>query len=186
MDLTITIGPLTTLSAEMLAELNRGYTSSARYRASKSEGPERTTFTLEWEMLPAPYVKHWDSDEEELARYQEIATEGHSLAAYEADRQVALALCEPRRWNGTLWIWEFHVAESHRRHGIGRRLMDTVAVLARQDGFRALGLETQNTNTPAITFYRAVGFEIDAIDLSLYTNTDATDGEVAIFMKRKL
>jgi ribosomal protein S18 acetylase RimI-like enzyme len=46
--------------------------------------------------------------------------------------------------------------------------------------------ETQNTNVPAITFYRRVGYEIDGVDLSYYTNRDMTDFEVAIFMKRKL
>jgi ribosomal protein S18 acetylase RimI-like enzyme len=47
-------------------------------------------------------------------------------------------------------------------------------------------VETQNTNLPAIRFYRAVGFEIEAVDLSYYTNHDTLDGEVAIFMKRKV
>jgi ribosomal protein S18 acetylase RimI-like enzyme len=46
--------------------------------------------------------------------------------------------------------------------------------------------ETQDTNQPAIAFYRAVGFEIEAVDLSYYTNHDLAGGEVAIFMKRKL
>lgn len=32
----------------------------------------------------------------------------------------------------------------------------------------------------------ALGFELDGIDLSPYTNRDAVDGEVALFMKRKL
>jgi ribosomal protein S18 acetylase RimI-like enzyme len=43
-----------------------------------------------------------------------------------------------------------------------------------------------NTNVPAISFYRQVGFSMDGVDLSYYTNRDLTDGEVAIFMKRKL
>ena len=46
--------------------------------------------------------------------------------------------------------------------------------------------ETQNYNVPAIEFYRKVGFEIEGIDLSYYSNRDMTEGEVAIFMKRKL
>ncbi|MDE2700419.1 MAG: hypothetical protein OXI23_16220 [Gemmatimonadota bacterium] len=38
---------------------------------------------------------------------------------------------------------------------------------------------------PAIDFYRGVGFEVEGVDLSYYTNSDV-DGEVAVFMKRKL
>jgi ribosomal protein S18 acetylase RimI-like enzyme len=64
--------------------------------------------------------------------------------------------------------------------------MDSLAELAGQRGFRALVCETQNYNVPAIQFYRKLGFEIDGIDLSYYTNDDMTGGEVALFMKRKL
>jgi hypothetical protein len=31
-----------------------------------------------------------------------------------------------------------------------------------------------------------MGFTLDGIDLSLYTNEDWPDGEIALFMKRKL
>ncbi len=131
-------------------------------------------------------MKRWErSDDEEQLRYQQYVTEGYSLGAFDGDRLVGFALTEPRTWNRTLWVWEFHVSETYRRRGIGRQLMEALAEKASQARFRCLGLETQSTNVPAITFYRAVGFEIEAIDLSLYTNTDIIDGEVAIFMKRK-
>ncbi len=183
----IKIRHLTSISAREVHEIGSGYTSPARYTVSKVESPERTVITLELTPLDTPYVKHWDlSDPEEEKSYQQHLAQGYSLGAYDGDRLVGLALIEPRRWNRTFFILEFHVAEAYRRRGIGRQLMQAVLDRARQDGFRTLALETQSTNLPAITFYRAVGFEIDALDLSLYTNTDAVDGEVAIFMKRKL
>jgi streptothricin acetyltransferase len=183
----IEIRPLASLSADQVHEIGGGYTSPARYIVRKAESVESTVITLELTPLDSPYVKRWEqSDEEEWARYQQFVARGYSLGAYEGEDLVSFALNEPRRWNGTLWVWEFHVAESHRRRGIGRQLMEAVVDKARQTGFRVVGLETQSTNIPAISFYRAVGFEIDALDLSLYTNTDAADGEVAIFMKRKL
>ncbi len=183
----IEIRSLTSISADEVHEIGGSYTSPARYTVHKTESYERTVFTLELTPLEEPYVKHWDkSDAEEEALYQQYVAKGYSLAAYEGDRLVGLALTEPRKWNRTLFIWEFHVAASHHRKGIGRRLMEAVVEKARQGGFRILALETQSTNLPAITFYRAVGFEIDALDLSFYTNTDAIDGEVALFMKRKI
>ncbi len=42
-----------------------------------------------------------------------------------------------------------------------------------------------NTLVPAIDFYRAVGFAVEGIDLSYYTNDDLNN-EVAVFMKRRL
>lgn len=115
-----------------------------------------------------------------------FAGQEYSLGAYDGDRLVGLVVCETHRWNQAVWIWELKVATTHRRRGIGQRLVEAVAERTAADGLRAVGLETQSTNVPAIDFYRAVGFELDGIDLSFYTNTDATDGEVAFFMRRKL
>ena len=64
-----------------------------------------------------------------------------------------------------------------------------IAIAERRDWNRTLWVmvcETQSTNVPAIEFYRKVGFEVEGIDLSYYSNDDAPDGEVANFMKRKL
>jgi ribosomal protein S18 acetylase RimI-like enzyme len=182
----IEIRSLTSLSEDEMQEIAGGYTSPARYAVRKEESVERTVITLELTQLDSPYIKHWErSDAQEFKRYQQYVAEGYSLGAYEGDRLVGIALAEPRRWSRSLWVWEFHVAETHRRRRIGRLLMDAMVEKAHQAGFRNIGLETQSTNVPAIAFYRAVGFEIEALDLSFYTNTDAIDGEVAIFMKRK-
>ena len=64
--------------------------------------------------------------------------------------------------------------------------MEAMADKAKEAGMRVIVCETQNYNVPAIEFYRKVGFEIEGIDLSYYSNRDMTEGEVAIFMKRKL
>ena len=183
----IEIRSLTELPAEALSQEDTRYTSTEKYVAHKTEDSQRTVISLELTPLDAPYIKQYLSkDDEEMQRYQQYAREGHSLGAYDGDTLVGLALTEARWWNRTLWLWEFYVAATHRRQGIGRRLMEALAEKARQAGFRVITLETQNTNAPAIAFYRSAGFEIESIDLSFYTNHDVTDGEVAIFMKRKL
>lgn len=184
--ISIAIRPLTGLTRSELDEVNRGYTSTARYAASKIETDEQTTIRLQYQPLEKPYVKQWDSDDEEMQRYQEIAAMGYSLGAFQGEKLVGLSLAEPHLWNRSLWIWEFHIASDYRRAGLGRRLMDAQAELAKAKGLRVLVCETQNYNVPAIRFYRRAGFEVGGIDLSYYTNTDMQDGEVAIFMKRKL
>ncbi len=121
-----------------------------------------------------------------VQRYSAIVQAGHSFAASDEGRCVALALSEVQDWNASLTIWEIHVAPTHQRLGIGRRLMETVMDHARSLHLRQLMCETQSTNVPAIRFYRALGFVLDGLDLSLYSNQDYPDGEVAIFMKRNL
>ena len=64
-----------------------------------------------------------------------------------------------------------------------RLLVETAVSLK----LRALVCETQSLNVPAIRFYRKMGFTLDGIDLSYYTNEDYHPTQnVAIFMKYKL
>jgi ribosomal protein S18 acetylase RimI-like enzyme len=178
--------PLTYLDADRFRELAAGYTSEARYVVIKKEDENRTQFTLNLVSLRKPYVKKWEQDETTEAHYQEIIDQGLSLGAIDRGELIGLAICERRAWNRSLWVWEFHIHPERRGEGIGHQLMQVVFASAKQAGCRVVVCETQNTNVPAISFYRKLGFEIDAIDLSYYTNKDVSDGEVAIFMKHKL
>jgi ribosomal protein S18 acetylase RimI-like enzyme len=178
------IKTLTQLDQADLHRIMCGYTSTEIYVVSKEESPERTTISLELVTLDQPYVKQWtDDDGGEYAACFEYEL---SLGVYDGELLVGLALAEAREWNKSLWIWQFGVDADYKRRGIGRRLMDELAHRATKAGLRIMVAETQNTNVPAIRFYRAAGFEIDAIDLSYYPNHDVTDFEVAVFMKRRL
>lgn len=182
----IEIKPLERFDPEALLRLVGGYVSGERYAVRKEEARERTAVILERESLERIYVKRWTYQADDHERYEWVVQQGLSLGAYDGGELVGMALAERQDWNRTLWIWEFGVAEAHRRQGVGRRLMEAIAGVARSIGMRVLLCETQNTNVPAIDFYRAVGFELEGIDLSYYTNEDVDEGEVALFMKRKL
>lgn len=171
----------------MLQRLITGYETDEIYRVKRSETDTLTTFEIRLTSLPQRFVKRYDQlDSTTTERYAAIVQTGHSFAAYDEGQCVALAISEVQSWNASLMIWEFHVAPLHHGRGIGRRLMETVADHARSQHLRLLVCETQSTNVPAIRFYRALGFVLDGIDLSLYTNQDYPDGEIAIFMKRYL
>jgi len=53
-------------------------------------------------------------------------------------------------------------------------------------GLRIIVWETQTTNVPAIRAARRLGFQLESIDISYYTNADYPAGEMAVFMKRRL
>jgi streptothricin acetyltransferase len=38
----------------------------------------------------------------------------------------------------------------------------------------------------AMRFYRAVGFAVEGVDVSYYSNEDYPDGEIAVFMKLRV
>lgn len=181
----ITIRPLRQLTRTAAERVIGGYISSQKYYVARSLSGEKITITLTLVDLPGPYVKRFPLDDETFELYQNALSLGYSLGAYHGETLVGLAIAEARRWNNSLWVWEFGVAENYRRQGIGRLIMESLAEMAAEKGLRCLVCETQNTNVPAINFYRQLGFEIDGIDLTYYTNHDIECGEVALFMKRK-
>jgi ribosomal protein S18 acetylase RimI-like enzyme len=183
----ITIQPLTTFRPDDLETVMPGYTSTEKYAITRHESGDQISFQLRLVPLTAPYVKVWDfRDPVMIDQYENCIKTGLSLGAFDGPQMVGIAICEAQVWNRSLAIWEFGVTASHRQRGIGRDLINAVAACARQQNLRVLVAETQNTNVPAIRFYRSVGFELDGLDLSYYSNEDMESGEVALFMKRKV
>jgi ribosomal protein S18 acetylase RimI-like enzyme len=180
------IKPLTALNIDYFHHLSNGYTSTEKYVVTKSETSDQTTITLLRQKLDQPYFKNWEDNPDLEAHYAEVIQQGLSLGLYSGTDLVGVAIAEKRAWNRHLWVWEFHIDPAYQGQGYGRKLMDHLAELGKQAGCRVIVCETQNTNAPAIHFYRRVGFEIGAVDLSYYTNKDPEEFEVAIFMKRYL
>jgi len=180
----IEIKPLTQFDAVRFREISSGYTSPAMYKVSRSETDSLTTISLNLQELDAVYKKQWQPNIEMETYYSRVIEQGLSLGIYDGNRMVGIAIAEKRTWNRTLWVWEFHIDQDYHQKGLGRQLIDRLAEIGRTANCRVIVCETQNTNVPAIRFYRKVGFEVGAIDLSYYTNKDVTDFEVAVFMKR--
>jgi ribosomal protein S18 acetylase RimI-like enzyme len=177
------IRPLESLDAETINRLNRGYRSAEKYGVTKHETADATEINLTLIGLDPPTTKRFEPDDDLNAHYIEVVKNGHSFGAWEDDTLVGMAICEHETWNNTLKVWEFHIAGSHQGQGLGRALMERVQKHAREKEMRVIACETQNTNVPAIRFYRRMGFEMGAIDLSFYSNEDVENGEVAVFMK---
>ncbi len=182
----IDIRPLDPFTPSELLRVAAGYTSSIRYVIDYTDEPDMISLTARRVVVDEPYAKAWEFDNEELVRYEQAREAGYSFGAYDGVQLVGLVIVEPRAWNRSLWVWEFHVAPTHQQQGIGRRLMDTLADEAAAGDFRVLVCEAQATNGVGIDTYRRLGFRLEGIDLSHYTNADYPDGEVAVFMKRRV
>lgn len=183
----IEVRPLTKLDATELKRIASGYSSDSKYVVMHVDSASRASIDLRLVALKQPFVKKYDHfDAETLQRYNEVLKDNYSFGAYDGELLVGLLIAEARLWNLSLWVCEFHVAETHRQMGIGKRLMECAAEKAKQAGLRIIVCETQNTNAAAISIYRKLGFGIEGIDISYYSNTDYPDGEIAIFMKRRL
>jgi GNAT superfamily N-acetyltransferase len=60
-------------------------------------------------------------------------------------------------------LWDLRVGPSFRRALVGSALMAQVEQWARNQGARALRVETQNINVPACRFYQRCGFRLTEI-----------------------
>lgn len=183
----LTLRPPHPFDLNAFTTLAGGYTTAEVYRVDHHDGEAGAAIALTLTPLAAPRRYTFPYSVEELAHYAALAEGEFAVGAYDGAAWVGVAVGERRDWNRSLWVHEFHVAPDYQRQGVGRRLMDTLAGRAAAAGLRALTLETQNTNVPAIRFYRAAGFVIEGVDVGYYTNDDlGPDGTVAVFMRRRL
>ena len=182
----VKIRSLTELNLANLQRVASGYSSDSQYVVRYTSAEDHVSFDLQLVSLDEPYVKQFDYDHEILQRYETLLNEGYSFGVYDEDLLVGLIIGEPHAWNRSLWVLEFHVVDAYRTEGIGKQLMEYVAQKAKSAGFRTIVCETQNTNVTAINVYRKLGFSLEGIDISYYSNHDYPDGEIAVFMKRRL
>jgi GNAT superfamily N-acetyltransferase len=108
------------------------------------------------------------------------------VVAEDRGRLIALLDAELESWRRVLRIWNLLVDQEYRRRGIGTKLMRSAESFALEKHCRAISLETQATNWPALSFYLKLGFEICGVDDHLYTNHDLQRKEVALFLYREL
>jgi streptothricin acetyltransferase len=183
----IEIRPLLKLDAGDIEQVITEHSTHECYRVSYTDSDEHTSIELQLVPLSEPHIaKYSHFDEEMLQRYNGVLKEGYSFGAFEGEALAGFIIAEIYHWNNSLWVWEYHVAGSQRGQGIGRRLMETAAEKAKAAGLRIIVCETQNTNVSAIKVYRKLGFRVEGIDISYYTNQDLTERDVAVFMKRRL
>lgn len=88
------------------------------------------------------------------------------------------------RWNNRMRIANIWVEERRRGRGIGSLMMERAVSEAQKAGARALVLETQSCNDPAIQFYRRHGFSWSGIDLTAYSQEDVQRKEVRLELAR--
>jgi len=89
---------------------------------------------------------------------QELGTVGALRAA------AVLNLGEHKPAPGELYLDGLAVAESTRGQGIGTRLLDEIAVIGREGGFRWVRLEVIDTNPRAQQLYERAGYRVTKVD----------------------
>ena len=91
-----------------------------------------------------------------------------------------------RAAGGEAEILMIAVLPGRRRGGLGRRLLDAGCRRARDLGASVVFLEVATDNEPALSFYRAAGFERTAIRSGYYRRAEGAPPTDAIVMRRDL
>ncbi|MDY0294306.1 MAG: GNAT family N-acetyltransferase [Acholeplasmataceae bacterium] len=104
------------------------------------------------------------------------------------DRKKLVAVIEGsiETWNNRYRIWNFLVDKKYRRNGYGKQLFQHIIEVAKEQKARALVLECQSCNAPAISFYLDRGMHFIGLDTMSYTNNDIDNKEVRLEMGMRL
>ena len=107
-------------------------------------------------------------------------------AVDEEDNMAGYIELNLERWNNRMRVTNLFVEEPFRRKGVGAALMEHAVQVSRKAGARAMVLETQSCNMPAIRFYLSQGYVVGGVDLFCYSNHDQENREVRLEMMRLL
>lgn len=155
---------------------HNGYSTDIIYSVSSIELSGTFEFTLREKKLS--YTKIWETGSDDIDELNMIIEKDSSFGAFADNELQGWIICELRTWNNSLYIENILVNEKYRRRGLGIMLIKNAIKEARKLNCRVIELETQNTNYPAIQFYRRMGFNITGVNTRLYDQSD----EIALFM----
>lgn len=151
------------------------YTTNHHYRVSISHTPGQIHIQLQRETLSEPIVKSFES-----SLYSHWLVNPKVFGAFEGDELFGFIELSEEDWNNRLRIANIWVNENHRYQGVGKVLINRAIETGKAGGQRALVLETQSCNDPAIRFYQSCGFELIGLDTTHYNNDDIQREEVRL------
>lgn len=120
------------------------------------------------EFVDRLFEPHWDDP--------------HAYALWDGPDMRAILEVTPENWNNRLRITNLCVEDGFRRRGYGSLLMTRAKEIARAQKRRALILETQSCNAPAISFYLSQGLTLMGFNACEYSNEDAQKHEIRLEM----
>lgn len=171
-----------------LDAIDMSYAATFGYVYQQSERGDAVHFTLTAQTFDPPFERIYEWDWREIDDFVTRVRSGNVwVARDERPSGPPVGLLELREsdWNTSCWIQSLYVDRSRRREGIGRLLLQEAFRRAHADRLRAVFVETQVSNGPAIHFYRSQGFAVCGVNDHLYSNDDVRCGEVALFMVRR-
>ena len=106
--------------------------------------------------------------------------EGIATVADHDGVPVALLLAQAEPSFGTIRVHDLRVDFDHRGQGLGTAMMYQVIAHAREQGLRAVAIDTTTDNAPAARFLLKCGFDLAGFDAQRLSNHDLVKESVTL------
>ncbi len=113
--------------------------------------------------------------EQQIASLPEYAS---YIAAFDGNEMVGIASMYTLANEGQ--IMNLAVLSNHRKKGVGKKLMDSLLLIAREKSCASVSLEVAESNNSAIALYRKCGLESIGRRKGFYNGTDAIIMEITL------
>lgn len=118
------------------------------------------------------YYKDFGSEVEHWKEMFDLSNWKFFVAYNENDKMIAGCTVATKTNNYTMLekrddlavIWDLRVSDEYKHKGIGQKLFELAKNYAKENGFKQLKVECQNTNTAAVNFYHKQGMKLCAIN----------------------
>lgn len=159
------------------------YSSEYMYEIKRRKSGSQINFKMNLVKNQEDYVKYIDNDLVTLEDYNSIIIHGFSMGAFKENKLIGFLIAEEMTWNNSVRVEMVRVADDHKGNGIGTSLLSALENSCRNRGVRIIEIETQNTNIPAINFYKKNGYELAGLNMTMYDPEECKD-EIAVFMSK--
>jgi ribosomal protein S18 acetylase RimI-like enzyme len=162
-------------------ELDFFYTSEYYYDILKTYNDDSINFKLTKKHFTTPIEKRFKT-----TLMEDYYDDPLLYGVFYKEKVVAYLEMVYEKWNNRMRITNILVEHDFRNKGIGKILMEKAYEVSKNHGARAIVLETQSCNFPAISFYKALEFKIVGFDLQAYSNGDIDRLEVRLELGKSI
>ena len=111
----------------------------------------------------------------------------YAIGLFDNDKLIGFVEGNYEEWHQCYRITNIFIDDSYRHQGYGQILMkEMIERSQKRYSVRAIVLETQSCNYPAISFYKKMGFSLVGLDTLSYSNSDIERKEVRLEFGLKL
>lgn len=162
-------------------QLDFFYVSEYYYDIQKTYHEESINFRFSKKHFSTPIEKRFKT-----TLMEDYLDNPFLYGVFYKEKLVAYLEMVYEKWNNRMRITNILVEGDFRHRGIGKLLMDKAYEVSNNHGARAIVLETQSCNFPAISFYKGLDFKIVGFDLQAYSNEDVDRLEVRLELGKSM